>query len=542
MPTRTVADKPIASKSRSRTLLAAACLLAGVFGSPGAHAQEGYAADMKAGRAAYNQNDMATAQRHFDAALKGAENDRQKGSAVYALGVIAQKQNNLPEAKQRAEQALAINPQDKQAKGLLDEVNAAPAAAKKPAAKGLAKTPLAPGTKAAAAKSAAGAAPAAGAATAPASAPGETPPLPKSAKPASKPVPKPTAKPAAAPLATDATAKAAGVPAAGKKAPAAKAIPSTDPDVTPPATGSVPRKSGEVTPVPSPAVARTAAESTGAGLPPSTPSSAGPASATATPAMIATVEVPKPMATALAGPERVEPLPAAAPSLAVAAVAVPLTTGSISSPMMPNAQSPAPAPISLQTSSRTADAPPLPARARYVEMVCGVDYRQDGRQVARAFEITAGTAKGGGDQAEILAFDLACERVSGGGHVPRTVLRGNDADVVRTTLRRAQDGGWSYGHHRTLRQVRVRFEADTLTLVPSAAEVAVLRKKLAENPAQLEALPSDARQNFELAVAGEGFPEFRLVRDADGLSTAFELAAKSAKRFDDTVNAGQARP
>ena len=85
-------------------------------------------------------------------------------------------------------------------------------------------------------------------------------------------------------------------------------------------------------------------------------------------------------------------------------------------------------------------------------------------------------------------------------------------------------------------------KADTLTLVPSAAEVAVLRKKLAENPARLDALPSDARHNLELAVAGDGFPEFRLVRDADNLAAAFELAAKNAKHFDDAASAAQTRP
>ena len=97
-------------------------------------------------------------------------------------------------------------------------------------------------------------------------------------------------------------------------------------------------------------------------------------------------------------------------------------------------------PIALQAPPKTVEQKPLPARARYVEMVCGVDYRQDGRQVARAFEITRDAAKADREQAEILAFDLACERASGGGHVPRTVLRGNDAEIVKTSLRRAQEG------------------------------------------------------------------------------------------------------
>jgi hypothetical protein len=84
-------------------------------------------------------------------------------------------------------------------------------------------------------------------------------------------------------------------------------------------------------------------------------------------------------------------------------------------------------------------------------------------------------------------------------------------------------------------------DAETLTLVPSAAEVAVLRKKLAENPAQLEAMSPEARHNFELAVAAEGFPEFRRVRDTDQLSAAFEEAAKTAKRFDHAVSTAQPR-
>ena len=280
MPTKFMWSGPSLARARAPFSSVAAILLACTFGTLHGHAQEGYAADMKAGRAAYNQNDMATAQRHFDAAMKGAENDRQKGSAVYALGVIAQKQNNLPEAKQRAEQALAINPQDKQAKGLLDEVNAAPANAKKPAAKGLAKTPLAPGTRQRrpshrrakgerASDPAGGQGPASrrqahrrrrgstqvdgrrssrkrldGVAT---NAPGGTPPLPKAAKPTPKPVAtKPGAAPGPAPVDQ---AKATTAPAAAKKAPAVKAGPSGDPDVTspsPPATGSLPRKSSEV--------------------------------------------------------------------------------------------------------------------------------------------------------------------------------------------------------------------------------------------------------------------------------------------------------
>ena len=339
--------------------------------------------------------------------------------------------------------------------------------------------------------------------------------LPKAAKPA----PKQAAKPAGAlPQAKE--------PAAAKKTPA-KDIPSGDPDVTPavpPAT--VPRKSSEMMEGPT--------------LPNPPPSAA-------TPAITPSLEVAKPVAV-LAEPERIGTSPGP-PTQMTAAVktAAPLTTASItaaplSSAPLPSPQALAVTPFSLQTSPKPPDEQPLPARARYVEMVCGVDYRQDGRQFARAFEITHASSKTGGDQTEILAFDLACERAPAGGHVPRTVLRGADAEIVKTSFRRAPDGGWNYGHHRTHRQVRVRIEGEVLTLVPSAAEVAVLRKKLAENPAQLDALSPEARHTFELAVAGEGFPEFRLVRAADGLDAAFELAGKNAKHYEHSVSAAEARP
>ncbi len=522
MPSRIATHRPTVPREAMRAALAVACFFAIGLGTVRAQAQDGYGADMKAGRAAYNANDMATAEKHFDAAMKAAENDRQKGSAAYALGVVAQKQNKLPEAKQRAEQALAINPQDKQAKGLLDEVNAAPVAGKKPAGKGLAKTPLAPASKpqTAAAKPTAspksapkageGAAAAAGPALAPAATSGESPPLPKPAKP--------TPKPAAA-KAPEGAAKSAATPTAAKKPAAVKADPGAEPEVTPsgpPATPTVPRKSSELMEGPAKAEptatelggTATVAAIAGSGLVPTTP------------AITPTEAIAKPVAVVGVGS---------------------LVTGSVQPPAVASEGASAVTPASHQVLPNPTDAKPLPVRSRYVEMVCGVDYRQDGRQFVRAFEITRGIGKMDADQADILAFDLTCERVQGGGHVPRTLLTGEGADVVKTVLRRAPEGGWTFGHHRTQRQVRIRIEGDTLTLVPSAAEVAVLRKKLAENPAQLDALSSDARHNLELAVAGEGFPEFRLVRDADGLASAFELAAKGAKRFDDSVSAAQSR-
>ena len=512
-----------------RGLLQACAIAAGVMAvlflqSPApAHAQEqaGYAAGMKAGRAAYNANDMATAERHFDAAQKAAENDRQKGSAIYALGVVAQKQNKLPEAKKHAEAALALNANDAQAKGLLDEVNAASTQpgkgkAKSGASKGLAKTPLAPPNKKAAAAASATVAPAAGASTAAtgAIAPGQAD--------APKPKPKPkadvkTAKPAVAKSEDGKTGEAPALPPTKPpaKAKAAKPAVPAVPPADAPAAPTAPGKSGAL------------------------PEKAAPDRVADAPLAAPTAQAPT------AAPVSALDAVPAAPAVPAAAI----TTGSLAA--VPPAN-PGPAVIAAVAPTPAAVAPgvtaPLPSRARYIEMACGQDYRAEGRTFARAFEITrAGNGSAGGDTevGEILTFEVACEAASGtaskAAPVPRTLIpAAKDGAIVRTVLRRAPEGGWTYAHPQGHRQVRIRLGEDTLTVVPPATEVAVLRKKLAENPAQLEALTPRDRQNFEATVSGDGYPEFRAVRYDDGLDTVFAQASKAARRLDPPSTAATA--
>jgi hypothetical protein len=485
-----------------------ACLAPLVAWQAPALAQDTYAADMKAGRGAYNQSDWPGAQTHFEAALKGAENDRQKGAAIYALGVIAQKQNKLPEAKQRAEQALALNASDSQAKGLLDEVNAATAApkgkGKAGAQKGLAKTPLAPSTKKTAAK------PADATAADPSKPVAANPSAEGAAPAAEKAAPKPAAK--AKPAAADATKTAKPT---AKKPPAEKA-PAAQPGEAPalPPTQPPAAKSGALPNTVQPGATLAAVD------PAPTPP-AGPQLASA-----AVTPPPSPAAASGGAAGLPSIVPPISPAATVNGVGV--VTGSVAA---------AAGPLTTPTSTPAVHAPPaahatLPERARFVEMACGLDYRSEDRLFARAYEITRGE---NGDQGEILSFGLACEKkVSTAGgppeSVPRSLIRAGKGDVTRATLGRTPGGGDAFAYTQGQKQIRVRLGADTLTVLPSPAEVAVLRKQLAENPAQLEALSPEARQNFERAVSGEGTPEFRAVRESDGLDAAFVQAGKVAKR------------
>lgn len=499
-------SRGIATRQRlSQVAFALACLIGLCAQPPTAQAQDGYAAGMKAGRAAYNQNDMATAERHFEAAEKAAENNRQKGSALYALGVVSQKQNKLPEAKKHAEQALALNPDDKQAKGLLDEVNAAPPAkgaakAKTATPKGLAKTPLSPPTRKAAAKTdpakpaTDGATPAAVPATSAADA-GQAPPLPKAAKPKPAAVPAKTTKPAAK-------------PAVDK--------PATDGPAAPIVAPVAPGKSGALPPD---------------AVTPTKTVDAGPSASRPRAAVVLQAPAPPVEPAGVA-----ETLPALAPTPAVTAPAA-QATAALAEAAAPAVSTSAAAPAMVPAGPL-----PLPKIARYVEMTCGVDYRGDDRYVARAYEITRGSAGTKSAAAgDILAFELTCEKAARSAPVPRGLITPDKGgEIVRTELRMATEGGWTYSPHNDGRAVRIRLDAETLTIVPTAAEVAVLRQKLAENPAQLETMAPEARQKFELAVTGEGYPEFRAVQATDSLDAAFDKAAKLAKRLDSAIPGAQA--
>ena len=474
-----------ASARRSRRTGACARAVAGLLllsalalpSCPAMAQDSAFVAAMREGRAAYKANDWATAEKHFDAAAKASENDRQKSTAFYALGVVAQKQNKLPEAKQRAEQVLAINPGDKLSKGLLDEVNAAsvPAAKgkTKPASKGLAKTPFEPGRKQAASAAAAKSA------------------QPKAAGDAGKASSKPVAPKAAAPKGSPAKPQAPGdgaPPAAPGKASALEP-PVAEPPAHAVLAAAMPEASND---------------------PESREAEKVSAMATQEPASLSAAHVEE------AANAREQQQAANSPTAAIVTGGLPQTP-----------------PVSAATAAVLADAPaPLPQRARYVEMGCGPDYRADGKLFARAFEVPGG-ADG---QGEVLTFDLACvsSRNGSSGAVPvaAPITEDSGGQIRLARLQRAPEGGWTFGNDAGERLARFRPEAEILVLLPSEGEVAVLRRQLARDPARLEALSPDVRRDLERAVAGEGFPEFRIVRADDRLDAAFEQARKLAKRID----------
>lgn len=510
------------SRLAGRLALSALAVVLGLLATQPARAQDAYAADMKAGRTAYKSSDMAVAQTHFAAALAKAENDRQKSAAHYALGVVAQKQSKLPDAKKHAEQALALNPQDAQAKGLLDEVTAAPAPAPaKGAKKAVAKTalnkPLPPATKKAAAATPA-IAPAVGTA-APASdapKPEDTPPA---AKPKAPPKPKAAAKTPADPGAAAKTE--AGKTEGGKAEPAKPAAAKTGAakSAKTGASKAAPAKPAETAPAAAPADAQPPAAPAAPGKSGALPGD-GPA--------VASLAAPPPMAAATPPDPDTPP---DKPKAAASAPPPPRPPGETAAvqPAPPVTTSRATGSVISEAAAATLPVQPTPIRkqlekARYIEMTCGPDYRGADLLAARAIEVVPA-----GDQGEIVTFDIVCQKDAAGSAVPRTLLRSDEAEVVRAPLRRGPDGTWAYVHQSGQRQVRIRLDAETLTIVPSAVEVAVLRRKLAENPAQMETMGARERRNLELAVSGEGYPEFRRVTKADGLDEVFARALPAAK-------------
>ena len=156
-------------------------------------AQSAFSNEMSAGREAFDGSNYSLAERHFQGAFEIAGSDGQKSTALYSLGVIAQRLGRLDEAKTRAAKAVELSPKNSQAQRLLDELNsiATDGAAKPKAVRQ---------------------------AAAPASAPIETGAIDR---PARKPAPKETAAVAAVPK-EPVIVNAAKEPAAAK-APAAKA-------------------------------------------------------------------------------------------------------------------------------------------------------------------------------------------------------------------------------------------------------------------------------------------------------------------------------
>jgi tetratricopeptide (TPR) repeat protein len=89
-------------------------------------AQDTHARAVEDATAAFRANNFADAESNFQKALRLAETDRQKARAWYSLGVVAQRQNRLVDAKDSALRALALDPQHQQAPGLIAELSAAP--------------------------------------------------------------------------------------------------------------------------------------------------------------------------------------------------------------------------------------------------------------------------------------------------------------------------------------------------------------------------------------------------------------------------------
>lgn len=100
----------------------AALLCAAVFYSVctlPALADGDYIAEMETGRTAFRAGDFATAETAFQGALTGAETDKRRAMAWFALGLTALRLGHNAEAHARAEKSLALVPDDARAKELL---------------------------------------------------------------------------------------------------------------------------------------------------------------------------------------------------------------------------------------------------------------------------------------------------------------------------------------------------------------------------------------------------------------------------------------
>jgi Flp pilus assembly protein TadD len=71
------------------------------------------------GRNAFRGGNFATAEQAFQAALAAAETDKRRSTAWFALGLTALRLGKPADARARAEQSLALLPDNAQAKELL---------------------------------------------------------------------------------------------------------------------------------------------------------------------------------------------------------------------------------------------------------------------------------------------------------------------------------------------------------------------------------------------------------------------------------------
>ncbi len=103
-----------------RAIAKALCVSAFSFGAaPSVLADGSYISEMETGRTAFRAGDFATAEPAFAAALKAAETDKQRAMAWFASSLTALRLGRTADAKARAEQSLALVPDNPRAKEVL---------------------------------------------------------------------------------------------------------------------------------------------------------------------------------------------------------------------------------------------------------------------------------------------------------------------------------------------------------------------------------------------------------------------------------------
>lgn len=78
-----------------------------------------YIAEMETGRTAFRAGAFPTAEVAFQGAIKGAETDKQRAMAWFAASLTALRLGHMADARSRAEQSLALVPDNPRAKEVL---------------------------------------------------------------------------------------------------------------------------------------------------------------------------------------------------------------------------------------------------------------------------------------------------------------------------------------------------------------------------------------------------------------------------------------
>jgi tetratricopeptide (TPR) repeat protein len=113
---------------RSAALAVALTALAGPL-SITALADGDYIADMETGRTAFRAGKYSDSEVAFQGAIKGAETDKQRAMAWFAFSLTALRLGHMADAKARAEQSLALVPDNPRAKDVLAIASGGAAAA-----------------------------------------------------------------------------------------------------------------------------------------------------------------------------------------------------------------------------------------------------------------------------------------------------------------------------------------------------------------------------------------------------------------------------